>query len=120
MSSIARDISDFSEEIQEKIENLSELYQNYCQETESDIQQMKLTHLSKEYTLLQKISHNVIGVSASLHLHAMEKISRQLNTAIKANAIEQLPMLMVELERTYLETKSSIISLFGSHGRLII
>ena len=82
------DIKGLAEELEVEMKDIAKLYLNYFEEMNSEISEMNDFISGKNWMMLQKVIHNVKGVSANLNVYDVFEEAAAFDALLKAGSIE--------------------------------
>jgi len=81
-------IKELADDMEVTLETLSSLYSEFFHEMKIDIQESRALTLSKDWPKLQRIIHNIKGISTCLNIHDIYYVSQKLDMDLKINKYE--------------------------------
>lgn len=91
------DITGFAEDLGLSISEISELYAELINEINSALSELKIFVIKKDLERMQKIIHNIKGVSGNYRLTDVYEKASKINDSLKSNYLTYLESDLNEL-----------------------
>lgn len=113
------DLITLAEDMGVDLDTLGHLFNIYCLEMNGELEQLNVHLKSRSWEKLQRITHNIKGISANLYLHRMYKAAETLHLQLKDRHLEGIGEFVREIEDTFRITCSDIVNAFKKHNIII-
>ncbi|MDP4095141.1 MAG: Hpt domain-containing protein [Bacillota bacterium] len=110
------DIEGLAKELDVEIDEILVLFMNYISEMNDEIKSMKLYFANKDWNMLERIIHNIKGVSANLSINDVYQTAAAFDLQLKQGKTEDAGNEVSKLEETILSAKDEIIKFFTIKG----
>lgn len=103
------DIDGFISELEIELEEAEELYKSYETEMNEEIEEMEQLCSAKEYEKLERVVHNVKGVSANLRINDVYEVAAdfdiKLKNGVTSSADANVAYLVLRIKDSIVEIK---------------
>jgi len=110
------DLESFAEGLEVDIESISGLFSEYINEMKSEVIEMRTFLEKSDWYMLQRIVHNVKGVSANLNVHDVFNEAEKLDLLLKNGQTEEAKGLVDSITELLESAEIEIKNFFSLRG----
>ncbi|MBC8059785.1 MAG: Hpt domain-containing protein [Clostridiaceae bacterium] len=109
-------IQDLADDMEVGLETLSSLYSEFFHEMKINIQESKALANNKDWDKLQRVIHNIKGISTCLNVNDIYFVSQQLDTDLKNQKFENVLSNINSINELFNCTETDIREFFKNSG----
>lgn len=98
------------------LDEISGLYSTYILEMRSEISDVKKFRKENNWDMLERISHNIKGVSANLGIQDVFEAAAEVNSLMKNKKTDNIDISLIALEDCCDSAEIEIIRFFTNNG----
>jgi HPt (histidine-containing phosphotransfer) domain-containing protein len=106
------DIKGLAEELEFEIEDISGLFSSFFEEMETDISSMEEYLGKKDWNMMERVVHNIKGVSANLSVTDVNEEAAVFNALLKQNKTEDAEFHVKRLASLLVGAEEEIRKIF--------
>ncbi|MDP4146357.1 MAG: hypothetical protein Q8936_18060 [Bacillota bacterium] len=109
-------IMELVEDMGVSITDISSLYSEYITEMRSNIQESKFLCSEKDWTRLERVIHNMKGISTSLNITDLYEVSAALDKQLKLGKYDDVQNDINHIEELFNIAEKDIKEFFKQHS----
>lgn len=110
------DIQGLADELEVELYDIMKLYSNYMQEMSSETEEMRKFLSKQDWVMLERVVHNIKGVSANLNIQDVYNEAEAFDTLLKINTTESAAYYVDKIETLLKAAGNDIKCFFLQHG----
>ena len=110
------DIDGLAKELEVGIESIVGLYSSYIEEMKEEMEEMKLCLDKSDWTMLERIVHNIKGVSVNLSIMDVFSEAEEFDVLLKKNATSDSSNYVLKLISLITDAEFEIKRFFNEKG----
>jgi HPt (histidine-containing phosphotransfer) domain-containing protein len=110
------DIQGLIDELEVEVGDIAILFLNYITEMKEEIAEMKELHGQQDWFMLERVVHNVKGVSANLGIQDVYEEAQIFDICLKNNQTEQSAECIGKIDGMLYEAEKEIKLFFSARG----
>lgn len=110
------DIEGLANELEVDLESIIGLYSSYFEEMKSEIDSMKGFLMKRDWYMLQRVVHNIKGVSANLGINDVFAEAEKFDILLKNNENDKANIYSENIEKMIASAESEIRKYFDGKG----
>jgi HPt (histidine-containing phosphotransfer) domain-containing protein len=109
-------IKGIANELGVSLEEIAGLYSTYILEMRSEISEIKGYRAESNWRMVERVSHNIMGVSANLGILDVYEGAAEINQQMKSGNTEDIDISLIKLEHSFNSAEREIIKFFTNNG----
>lgn len=109
-------IQECADELEVGLEEIVKLYASYFDEMKAELSEMKRFLAEGNWVMLERVVHNVKGVSANLNIHDIYNEAAAFDTLLKINVTESAANFVEKIDQQLKSAENDIQSFFASNN----
>lgn len=110
------DIEGLADELEIGIEDISDLYASYIQEMKEEIAELKVCLKNSDWDMLQRVVHNIKGVSANLGITDVFSEADKFDKLLKINETSESKEYVAKIVNLIVDSEAVIKDFFMEKG----
>ncbi len=110
------DIAALAEDMGVDMMSLGQLYGIFCLEMAGEITELRLHLESRSWEKLQRVAHNIKGISSNLHLDHIFRAAEALHLQLKEVRLQDIGKQVDQIEAAFLKTRTEIVAVFEKYN----
>ena len=110
------DIQGLADELEVELSDIVKLYSNYIEEMASEIEEMQKFLLKKDWVMLERVVHNIKGVSANLNIEDVFNEAEAFDNLLKKGVADDSGYYVNNIETLLKAAENEIKSFFAQYG----
>jgi len=113
------DIKSLADDMEVGLQTLSTLYSEFFHEMKLNIEESKALCDNKDWLKLERVIHNIKGISACLNINDIYSISQKLDLELKLKKYENAFTDIISISNLFNSSETDIKNFFKINGVII-
>jgi HPt (histidine-containing phosphotransfer) domain-containing protein len=109
-------IEGLAQDMEVSLEALSPLYSEFFHEMKVNMEESKALCANKDWVKLERVIHNIKGISISLNVDDIHNLTQKLSMDLKSKEYENAFSYMNSINNLFNSSEVDIRDFFKSHG----
>ncbi|MCX7711342.1 MAG: Hpt domain-containing protein [Clostridia bacterium] len=110
------DIQGLTDELEVELKDIVRLFSNYFEEMQSEMSEMEKFLSQKDWVMLQRVAHNIKGVSANLGIQDVFSEAAAFDAMLKAGITESAVQYVNGIKTLLKNANAEVDAYFSQHG----